>query len=155
MSSQGRVVRRHLNLNLNQRSNFMKMRPFLSGAILGLLLTAAMPLTTLAVEGQDFDLKTTRNLYDLCSVKSDDPNFLHAYGACKGFIQGTVQYHDGISDKKNLKRLICYSETTTIADGITAFVAWGAANLNNTKEMNGTPVIGLVHALAAKYPCAK
>jgi len=133
----------------------MQKKPLLSGAILGLLLTAAMPLTTFAVEEMDFDLKTTRNLYNLCSVKADDPNYLHAHGACKGFIKGAVQYHDGISDKKHLKRLICYPETATISDGIAAFVAWGGANLNNTKEMNGIPVVGLVRALSAKYPCAK
>lgn len=133
----------------------MKKRHVLTGAILGLLLTATMPLTTFAVEETDFHLETTRDLYDLCSVKADDPNYLPAHWACKGFIQGTVQYHDGISDKKNLKRLICYPETTTISDGKTAFVAWGEANLNNTKEMNEIPVVGLVHALSAKYPCPK
>jgi len=133
----------------------MKTRHVLTGAILGLLLTAATPLTTFAVEEGDFDLKTTRNLYNLCSVKADDPNYLHAHGTCKGFIKGVVQYHDGVSHKKQLKRLICYPETTTISDGIAAFVAWGGANLNNTKEMNGIPVVGLVRALSAKYPCTK
>ena len=133
----------------------MHKTAYLSGAILCLVLTVATPLTTFAIEETDFFMNTTRDLYDLCSVKADDPNYLPAHWACQGFIQGAVQYHDGISDKKNLKRLICYPETTTISDGKTAFVAWGGANLNNTKEMNVIPVVGLVRALSAKYPCPK
>ena len=133
----------------------MKKRPFLSGAILGLLLTAAAPLTTFAVEETDFNMNTTRDLYDLCSVKDTDPNYLPAHWACKGFIEGAVQYHDGVSHKKQLKRLICYQETATISDGKAAFVAWGTKNLNNTEYMDEFPVIGLVRALSAKYPCSK
>ncbi len=133
----------------------MQKRPFINGAILGLLLTAATPLTTFAVEETDFFMNTTRDLYDLCAVKVDDPNYLPAHWACKGFIEGAVQYHDGVSDQKNLKRLICYSETATISDGKAAFVAWGAANLNNTVYMKELPVLGLVRALSAKYPCTE
>ena len=133
----------------------MKKGPFLSGAILGLLLTAATPLTTFAVEEMDFHLKTTRDLYDLCSVKADNPNYLPAHWACKGFIEGAVQYHDGVSDTKNLNRLICYPPTATISDGKAAFIAWGTKNLNNTEYMGEIPVVGLVRALSAEYPCSK
>ena len=133
----------------------MKKRTYLSGAILCLVLTVATPLTTFAIEETDFFMNTTRDLYDLCAVKADDPNYLPAHWACKGFIEGAVQYHDGVSDQKHLKRLICYSETATISDGKAAFVAWGAANLNNTVYMKELPVLGLVRALSAKYPCAE
>ena len=95
----------------------MKKRPFLSGAILGLLLAAATPLSTFAVEETDFNMNTTRDLYDLCSVKDDNPNYLPAHWACRGFLEGAVQYHDGVSDQEHLKRLICYPATATIADG--------------------------------------
>ncbi len=133
----------------------MQKRSFLSGAILGLLLTAAMPLTTFAVEEADFNMRTTRDLFDLCSVKDDNPNYLSAHWACKGFIEGAVQYHDGISDTKNLHRLICYPATATISDGKAAFVVWGTENQNNTEYMEEIPVVGIVRALAAKYPCTK
>jgi hypothetical protein len=133
----------------------MKKIHFLTGTILGLLLTAATPLTSFAVEQADFDLETTKDLYDLCVVKADNPNYLPAHWACKAFIKGAVQYHDGVSDKDHLARLICYPEATTIEDGQAAFATWAAANQNNTKYMKELPVIGLVRALSAKYPCSK
>jgi hypothetical protein len=133
----------------------MQKRPFISGAILGLLLTVAIPLTTLAVEEANFDLETTADLYALCSVKADNPDYLPSHWACKGFIEGAVQYHDGVSDQTHLKRLICYPETATISDGKASFVAWGTENLDNTEYMNEIPVIGLVRALSAKYPCSE
>jgi hypothetical protein len=73
--------------------------------------------------------------------------------ACRGFIEGAVQYHDAVSDRKHLKRLICYPQTATVADGRAAFVAWAQRNLGNRKAMEEVPVIGLVRALADKYPC--
>lgn len=130
----------------------MEKRRVLSGAIF-LLLVAAMPLSAGAVEESDFKFKTSRDLYDLCSVMDDDPNFLPAHWACRGFIEGTVQYHDGVSDKEHLKRLICYPPTATIADGKAAFITWGKNNLNNTEYMNEYPVLGVVRALSQKYPC--
>ncbi|NOQ45635.1 MAG: hypothetical protein GQ559_03025 [Desulfobulbaceae bacterium] len=133
----------------------MKKRRLLSGAILGLLFTAAMPLSAEAVEEADFKFNSTRDLYDLCSVKADDPNFIPANWACRGFLEGAVQYHDGVCDEEHLKRLICYQPTTTISDGIAVFISWGENNLNNTEYMNELPVIGVVRALSEKYPCAE
>ena len=66
----------------------MIKRRFLSGAILGLLLTVTMPLLAGAVEEGDFQFNSTRDLYDLCSVKTDDPNFVPANWACRGFLEG-------------------------------------------------------------------
>jgi hypothetical protein len=58
-----------------------------------------------------------------------------------------------VSDRKKLKRLICYPDSLTIEDGRTAFLAWGEANAGNAERMNELPVVGLVRALAEKYPC--
>jgi hypothetical protein len=139
----------------SEKENFMKKRRLLCGAVFGLLFSAAMPFSAVAVEGEDFTFNSTRDLYDLCSVKSDNPNFLPANWACRGFLEGAVQYHDGVSDEKDLKRLICYTSGATISDAKAAFVSWGENNLNNKEYMNELPVIGVVRALSDKYPCAK
>ena len=133
----------------------MKKRRLVSGVSLCLLLTAAIPLSAGAVEETDFKFESTRGLYDLCSVQADDPNFLPAHWSCRGFLEGAVQYHDGVSDQEHLKRLICYPATATIADGKAAFVTWGKKNVDNTKYMNELPVIGVVRALGEKFTCAE
>jgi len=61
--------------------------------------------------------------------------------------------HDAVSNQKQLKRLICYPQGTTIADGRTAFLAWAEKNAGDAKRMAELPVVGLVRALAKAYPC--
>jgi hypothetical protein len=118
--------------------------------------TVAAVLATqpvLAVDNENVRFRTTEDLYQVCSVKPDAPEYIPASFACRGFIAGAVQYHDEVTDRKHLKRLICYPKGTTVANGREAFVAWAEKNAGNKKLMSEVPVVGLVRALAAKYPC--
>jgi hypothetical protein len=109
--------------------------------------------SAIAVQDEDLDFDTTEDLYQLCSVQPGAAEYVPASFACRAFIEGAVQYHDAVSDRKNLKRLICYPKTATVADGRSAFVAWAKRNAGNGSLMDEVPVIGLVRALAEKYPC--
>ena len=109
--------------------------------------------TALAVQDDDMNFDTTVDLYQVCSVQPGAAESVAASFACRGFIEGAVQYHDAVTDRKQLKRLICYPTTATIADGRAAFVAWAKRNAGNTTLMDEVPVVGLVRALAEKYPC--
>ena len=64
-----------------------------------------------------------------------------------------MQYRVAVSDRKNLKRLICYPKTVTVEDGRAAFVAWARPRLRDAMLMEELPVVGLVRALTDKYPC--
>lgn len=109
--------------------------------------------SALAVQDEDLNFDTTEDLYQVCSVQPGAAESVAASFACRGFIEGAVQYHDAVSDRKNLKRLICYPSTATVADGRAAFVAWAKRNAGNASLMDEMPVVGLVRALAEKYPC--
>lgn len=106
-----------------------------------------------AVENEDFNFDTTEDLYAICATTSDQPEYAAAVFACRAFIEATVQYHDAVSDRKKMKRLVCYPETATIADGRRAFLSWAEANKDNAERMGELPVVGLMRALAARYPC--
>lgn len=116
-------------------------------------LAATMPQKAAAVEEGDFAFDTTEDLYSICSVDAADPTHVAAQTACTAFIEATVQYHDEISDRKRLKRLICYPQGTTIGDGRTAFLDWARQNSGNAERMKEAPVVGLVRALAKAFPC--
>ena len=118
-------------------------------------LLISMPLTISAVEvdKDDFNFLTTEDLYSLCSSPLDDPDFVAAIYSCKGYIAGAVDYHDGISNRKDMKRLICYPKNTTLKEGREAFVAWARDRESDTAIMQEQAVLGLVKALADKYPC--
>lgn len=121
------------------------------------ILLVSLPLTVNAVEleEEDFDFKTTEDLYSLCSVAPDHPDFVASIYACRGYIAGAVDYHDGVSKDKKFKRLICYPAATTLKEGREAFVAWANARKDDAALMQELAVVGLVKALASQYPCGK
>lgn len=109
--------------------------------------------SAISVQNEDIDFDTTEDLFQVCSVEPGAPEYIPASFACRGFIEGAVQYHDAVADRKNLKRLICYPQSATIADGRAVFVAWAKEHVGDKGLMNEMPVVGLVRALAKKYPC--
>ena len=126
--------------------------------LLAATLAAAMAASlgsqpAIAVQDEDINFDTTEDLYQVCSVEPGAAEYVPASFACRGFIHGAVQYHDAVTDRKKLKRLICYPKTATTADGREAFVAWAKKHMDDETLMNETPVVGLVRALAEKYPC--
>jgi hypothetical protein len=124
--------------------------PSMTGAALAVILGSQ---SALAVQDEDMNFDTTEDLYQVCSVQPGAAESVAAAFACRGFIEAAVQYHDAVTDRKNLKPLICYPTTATVADGRAAFVAWATRNAGNATLMGELPVIGLVRALAEKYPC--
>ncbi len=131
----------------------MPRAAMLAGMIAAALAAVLVSHSAIAVQDEDLDLDTTEDLYQVCSVQPGAAEYVAASFACRGFIEGAVQYHDAVSDRKHLKRLICYPKTATVADGRAAFVAWAERNLGSARLMDELPVIGLVRALADKYPC--
>ena len=130
------------------------MRGSLLPCIGGALLVALLSQHSVAApEAAGREVYDVRDLYRTCSVSPDSPDYTVATYACLAFIGGAVQYHDEVSDRKHLKRLICYPQDATVTDGRSAFVEWGKKNAANEERMNEVAVVGLVRALAQKYPC--
>ncbi len=100
-----------------------------------------------------FDVSSTKNLYELCSMPNTREGYIAAISGCWGFVMGAVQYHDAVSDRETMKRLICYPATATLEDGRRVFVAYVEANEADAEKMDELAVIGLVRALATEYPC--
>lgn len=131
----------------------MNKKPSLAAAIGTAAVALALSQPATAVDDSDFRFDNTSDLAAVCAVPADAPEYALANQACRAFIEATVQYHDQISNRKKMKRLVCYPSSATIDDGKAAFVSWAAANAGDAKLMGEQPVIGLVRALAAKYPC--
>jgi len=98
-------------------------------------------------------LTTTEDLYRVCTTTPDNPQQRESLDLCEGFLIGSVSYHDAITDRTQLKRLICYPSTATRDDAIKAFVDWAAHHQQDGKFMNDPAAVGVVRALAAKWPC--
>ena len=124
--------------------------PAVAGALLAVL--SVSPAVS-ALDDSSFNYKTTKDLLEVCSAGPDVKDQEAAAFACRAFIVATVQYHDAVSDRKKMKRLICYPESATVATARDAFLAWGKKNAGNAQRMNEAPVVGLVRALAEASPC--
>ena len=123
-------------------------------SILGAAVVGLWPGLALAFDMTDFTLKTTEDLYQVCSVPDTDPVRPQALAFCEGFLLGVVSYHDAVVDREHLKPFICYPKTATRDEAIAAFVSWAASRQQNTKYMNDPPVKGAVRGLAHKWPCS-
>ena len=123
-------------------------------ALLGTAVIGLWPGFAAATDQANFTLRTTEDLYRVCSDGSDDPLYREAIALCQGFLLGAVSYHDAVTTRENLKRLICYPTSVTRNQGMQAFVEWAASHQNDQKFMNEPAVFGAVRGLARKWPCS-
>ena len=126
----------------------MRFAPWLS-----LVALVTIPSLAYAADPTALSLKTTLDLYRVCAAAPSDAQAREELDLCEGFLAGAVSYHDAISDRRHLKRLICYPSTATRDQGIQAFITWAGAHQQNQKFMGDPAVYGVVRALAAQWPC--
>lgn len=128
--------------------------PLAAGSLIGVVAGSLLTLGQVAaVEDTDLRLDSTGDLYAVCSAPASAAEYPVTRHACRAFIEGVAQYHDLISKPGKLNRLFCMPKGSTIEDGVAAFNAWAAARAGDAKLMAEEPAVGLVRALAAKYPC--
>ena len=131
----------------------MHINRLLSRSLAAAVILALWPGLGSAIERRDFWITDTVDLLDLCTTPKDDPLRSQAINYCMAYLDGAVDYHDAISDHKEMKRLICYPNTASLEEGVLVFIAWAQANQGDKKLMDEPTVIGVVRALEAKWPC--
>ena len=128
--------------------NRLSVRPLVIAALLVL-----WPSLVSAGEKREIWISDTLDLLELCTTPLDDPLRLQSINYCMAYLDGAVDYHDAISDHEKMSRFICYPNTATLEEGILVFINWAQANQGDKELMGGPPVIGVVKALADKWPC--
>ena len=107
-----------------------------------------------AVTDEDFTVKTTQNLLNLCAVSADDPRAKEAIQMCEGYMLGAYQYYlatnSGKGDRGDM-RLVCMPNPTPSRNEVAAmFVEWAKANPQYMKE---APVDSEFRFMSARWPC--
>lgn len=104
-----------------------------------------------ATDEQDFYVKSTGNLVDLCSTKPSDPLYTAAMNFCEGFFVGAYQYHQLSVQAEGRHPLVCPpSPAPTRSESISRFVAWAGSH---EAALSTQPVEGLFEFLAQTFPC--
>lgn len=106
-----------------------------------------------ATTAENFQVKTTQDLFDLCSVSASDPQAQQAIHFCHGYLLGAFHYHLAQSDGPDAaKRLVCLPSGVTRNEAVATFVEWVKAHPQYLKEL---PVETEFRFLTEKWPCVK
>lgn len=78
-----------------------------------------------AVEQVDFEVDTTRNLMNLCTVPVTDPLYKEAINFCHGYLVGAYDYYKASTIGPGGKRLVCLTDPApSRTEAINMFVEW-------------------------------
>lgn len=119
-------------------------------ALASLLL---LPALVGAVTEKDFEMKTTQDLMNLCTVAPDDPLYQQAINFCHGYLVGAYQYYAAAAAGPEGVTLVCFTEpypTRNAAIGM--FVEWAKAH---PEFMQEKPVETEFRFLMETWPCQK
>ena len=118
------------------------------------LLVAAilvLPVFAGAVSKEDFEVKTTQNLINLCSVPPDDPLVKEAIHFCNGFLVGAYAYYQASSDGNQGVRLVCIPDPPPSRNAaVGMFINWVK---EHPQYLGEKPVETEFRFLMEKWPC--
>jgi hypothetical protein len=123
--------------------------------LVALLLGAvlAVPGVAVAVTEEDFEVKTTRSLLNLCAVSAEEARYKEALHFCHGYLVGAFHYYLASVSGPSAKRLVCPPDPPPTRNAaITAFIAWAQAH---PQYMSEAPVETEFRFLTETYPCKR
>ena len=66
-----------------------------------------LPIFAGAVSEKDFEVQTTENMINLCTVAPDDPLYHHAINFCHGYLVGAFHYYEVTASGPAGVQLVC------------------------------------------------
>ncbi len=108
---------------------------------------------TKAVTKEDFLVKNTKSLLNLCNAKPDDPLFVPAIHFCEGYLVGAFHYYVAANRGPEGKKLVCFPDPPPTRDQtVKMFIEWANAHPEYNNEL---PVETEFRFLMQKWPCRK
>jgi hypothetical protein len=108
----------------------------------------------LAATPEQFRVRSTADLVEICSTPPTDALYAAATAFCHGFAVGAYQYYRATVSGPEGKPFVCLPETPppTRTEGLQMFVAWARGH----PQYMGEPAVEtLFHWLANTWPCRK
>lgn len=118
---------------------------------LSLMVLLGMPLSVYAVDKVDFEVKSTKNLLNLCTASPEDDHYAEAINYCHGYLIGGYHYYEASRKGPNAQSLVCVPEPKPSRnETIDMFVSWARANPQHDNEL---PVETEFRFLVETWPC--
>jgi Rap1a immunity proteins len=132
----------------------MEVRMYQKLARILFLAFLFVPAVAAGLTTDDFLVRTTQNLINLCSASEKDPQHREAIHMCHGYVIGAFHYHEA-AVSFGRQRLVCLPEKGTAPtrdETIAMFVEWAKARPQHMQEL---PVETEFRFLIEKWPCKK
>ncbi len=116
-----------------------------------LVMMLMAPCSVWAVTVEDFEVETTQDLLNLCTVPSNDPLYVAAIHFCYGYLVGAYDYYDAVSTGPQGIQLVCFPESPPSRnEAVSMFIKWLKAH---PEYMNEPAVETEFRFLMEKWPC--
>ncbi len=99
---------------------------------------------------EDYQLRTTADLLDICALDSSDAHYVEARGFCLGYFAGGIDLHDALAVSPEFPRIACAPEGTTRDDVVAVFVAYAQAH---PEHLNERPMDTVFRAVNSQWSC--
>ena len=100
----------------------------------------------------DYDVPTTGDLVELCSVGVDDPLYQAAMGFCLGYIDAAMDYHAALTAGPKHNAIVCPNGAVTREEVVGVVLEWSKTNAQHLQSE--APVQGVMRAIVEKWPCS-
>jgi hypothetical protein len=129
----------------------MQMRRWFPAATL--CAVVSIGTSQAAVTEDNFVVRNTGDLIELCSATQSDPLFTAASNFCHGFAVGVFRVLEEEERARRSRQLFCLpNPTPTRNEGIASFVQWAKANPN---QMAQPAADGIAKFLSQQFPCPR
>ncbi|MGH6922029.1 MAG: Rap1a/Tai family immunity protein [Geminicoccaceae bacterium] len=98
----------------------------------------------------DYQLRTSGDLLDICSLDASHVNYWEARGFCLGYFTGGIDLHDALAAADDFPRIACAGEGVTRNDVVEAFVTYAQAHPEHLDERAMDTVF---RAVIDQWPC--
>ena len=121
--------------------------------VLMLVAVFVLPGLARAVTEEDFKVKTTQSLINLCTAPADDPYRDKAIHFCHGYLVGAYDYHVTENSGPDGKMLFCLPDPPPTRNAaINMFIEWTKAH---PQYMGERAVDTEFRFLGETWPCKK
>jgi hypothetical protein len=98
----------------------------------------------------DYQLDSSADLLDICTLDKADVQHWEARGFCLGYFTGGIHLHDVLARSENFGRIACAPPDATRNDVVAAFVSFAQAHPEYLDEQ---PMDTVFRAVNDQWPC--
>ena len=134
-------------------TSWARTLPILLAVLLLPLTGVITPAAAAPVTDEDFEVKTARQLLNLCRVSSEDPRYREALHFCHGYLVGAYHYYLATIAGPSARPLICPPEPPPTRNAVIGgFIGWASAH---PQYMGEAPVEPYFRFLTETWPCKR